>query len=78
MPLLERYVFYLFIYFRLCWVFDAACRLSLVVASGERRGYSLVAECRLLVAVAFLLQSTGSRAHRVQKFRLSGSRGPAR
>ena len=52
MRLLERYAFYLFIYFRLCWVFDAACRLSLVVASGERRGYSLVAECGLLVAVA--------------------------
>ena len=30
---------YLFIYFWLCWVFVAACSLSLVVASG---GYSVV------------------------------------
>ena len=37
------------IYFWLCWVFVAAHRLSLVVAS---RGYSLVEVCRLLIAVA--------------------------
>ena len=43
----------LFIYFWLCWVFVAACRLFLVVASG---GYSS------LRRVGFsLLRSTGSR-----------------
>ena len=36
----------LFIYFWLCWVFVAACGLSLVVAS---RGYSLVVVSRLLI-----------------------------
>ena len=37
-----------FIYFWLCWVFAAALGLSLVAAS---RGHSLVAVCRLLIAV---------------------------
>jgi hypothetical protein len=36
-----------FVYFWLCWVFFAACGLSLAVAS---RGYSLVAVGRLLIA----------------------------
>ena len=38
-----------FIYFWLLWVFIAAHKLSLVVASGG--GYSLVVMCRLFVAV---------------------------
>ena len=46
-------------YFWLHWVFVAVCELSLAVASG---GCSLVVH-GLLVAAAFLLQSTGSRAH---------------
>ena len=40
-----------FIYFWLLWVFAAAHRLFLVVAS---QGYSLVVVCRLLTVVAFL------------------------
>ena len=51
---------YLFIYlflnivgvFWLCWVLIAARGLSLVAASG---GYSFVAVCRLLIAVASLV-----------------------
>ena len=39
----------LFIYFWLCWVFVAACGLSLVMVSG---GYSLVVVQRLLTGVA--------------------------
>ena len=39
------------IYFSVHWVLVAACRLSLVVASG---GYSLVAEHGLLIATASL------------------------
>ena len=42
---------YLFIYFRLRWVFVAARRLSLVAASG---GYSVVV-CGLLIAVPSLV-----------------------
>ena len=52
------YHHYLFIYFWLHWVFIAACRLSLVVAS---RGCSLAAVHGLL-----LLQSTGSRECRLR------------
>ena len=37
------------IYFWLCWIFVAACGLSLVVASG---GYSLVAVRGLLIEMA--------------------------
>ena len=48
------YLFYLF-YFWLCWVFVAAHRLSLVVASG---GYSSLG-CRLLIAVASLVEEHG-------------------
>ena len=44
------------IYFWLCWVFVAACWLSLVAVSG---GYSLVAVCRLLVVGASLLVEHG-------------------
>ena len=47
---LTKWIFkFLFVYFWLYWVFIAACELSLVVAS---RGYSLIAVCRLLTAVA--------------------------
>ena len=48
------YLFYLW----LCWVFVAACGLSPVMASG---GYSLVAVCRLLIAIVPLIVDTGSR-----------------
>ena len=41
------------IYFWLCWVFIAACRLFLVAESDV---YSLVAMCRLLIAVVSLVQ----------------------
>ena len=40
----------------LCWVFIAACRLSLVVVS---RGYSLAVMLRLLIAVANLVAEHG-------------------
>ena len=42
---------YLFIFW-LCWVFVAVRGLSLVVASG---GYSFIAVCGLLIAVASLV-----------------------
>ena len=48
--------FYLFIYFRLCWVFVAAHRLSLVASSG---GLLFVVVCRLLLAVASLVAEHG-------------------
>ena len=47
---------YLFIYFSLCWVFVAACGLSLVVVSG---GYSLAAVYRLLIKVASFVVEHG-------------------
>ena len=50
-------LFILFIYVWLCWVFVAACGLSLVAASG---GYSLF-RCTGLLRWLLLLQSTGSR-----------------
>ena len=40
------------------WVFVAACGFLLAAKS---RGYSLVVVCRLLISVAFLLWSMGSR-----------------
>ena len=43
-----------FIYFGVCWVFIAACRLSLVVASGV----TLVVH-RLLIMVASLVAERG-------------------
>ena len=45
-----HYQIYLFIW--LHWVFVAACGLSLVVAS---RGYSFIAVCKLLIAMASLV-----------------------
>ena len=44
------------IYFWLCWVSVAARGFSLVVVS---RGYSLVAVCWLLIAVASLVSEHG-------------------
>ena len=49
---------FVFIYFWLHWVFIAVCRLSL---TGSRRGYSLVVVCRLLIAVASLVQSSSCK-----------------
>ena len=49
---------YLFIYFRLHWVFVAAHRLSLVVASG---GYSSLWWAGFSLRWLLLLRSTGSR-----------------
>ena len=50
--------FYLFIYFWLCWVFVAVCKLSLVV---ESRGYSLLRCAGFSLRWLLLLRSTGSR-----------------
>ena len=50
---------YLFFYFWPCWVFVAACRLSLIAAI---RGCSLAVACQLLIVVASF----------VAKHRLSG------
>ena len=47
---------FLLLYFWLCWVFVAACRLSLVVASG---GYSSLQCAGLLTAVASLVAEHG-------------------
>ena len=49
---LKYFVFILFLYFWLCWVFVAECRLSLGVKSG---GSSLVVVHRLLIVVASLV-----------------------
>ena len=54
------------IYFAVCWFFVAAQAFSLfflVVLSG---GYSIVVVCRLLIAMASLLQSRGSRVQGLQ------------
>ena len=50
--------FILFIYFWLCWVFVAACGLSLVAASG---GYSSLQCAGFSLQWLLLLWSTGSR-----------------
>ena len=50
----------LFIYFWLCWVFVAECRLSLVGT-----GWSYPRVCRLLIAVAFLVVEHGLQGARV-------------
>ena len=49
---------YIFIYFWLCWVFIAACRLSLVAASG---GYSSLQCSGFSLRWVLLLRSIGSR-----------------
>ena len=46
------------IYFWLCWVFSAACGLSVVMASGS---YSLLCWAGFSLRWLLLLQSTGSR-----------------
>ena len=46
----------LFIWFWLCWVFVAACGFSLFSASG---GHSLAVVCRLLIALASLVEDRG-------------------
>ena len=50
------FLIYIYIYLWLRWVFVPSHGLSLVVAS---RGYSLVAVCRLLIAVASLVAEHG-------------------
>ena len=45
-----------FIYFWLCWVLVAACRLSVVVVSG---GYCLAVVYGLLIVVTSLLEEHG-------------------
>ena len=52
------YIIYVFIYFWLCWVFVAACRLSLVAVSGD---YSSLRCTGFSLQWFLLLQSTGSR-----------------
>ena len=59
--------FYLLIYFWLCWVTVAACRLSLVAASG---GYSLVAMHGLIVVASLSAQ------HRLQHIWASAVAAP--
>ena len=53
-----KFYFILFIYFWLCWVFTAACGLSLVVAKG---GYSSLRCSGLSLWWLLLLRSMGSR-----------------
>ena len=59
-------------YFWLHWVFDAACRLSLVVASG---GYSLDV-VRGFSLQCLLLWSTGPRAPGLQQLGHMGLTAP--
>ena len=79
--LLFIYLFILFIDFWLCWVFVAACGLSLVAASG---GYSLLWCTGFSLQWLLLLWSTGSRhtgfsscSTRAQQLWLTGSRAEA-
>ena len=53
----------------LCWIFIALCRFSLVAVN---RDYSLVAVYRLLIEVASVLWSMGSRACRLQQLQHVG------
>ena len=57
-PRSPRHLFFLSNYFWLCWVFVAACRLSLVVASG---GYSSLRCAGFWLRWLLQLQSTGIR-----------------
>ena len=50
-PFLKKLIYFIFIYFWLCWVFVAVCGLSLVVAS---RGYSSL-RCPGFAVVASLV-----------------------
>ena len=60
----------LFIYFWLCWVFTAVCRLSLAAVS---EGYSLAEMCRLLIAVVSLEKT---QALELQELWLTGLVAP--
>ena len=46
-------------------------------SSCSEQGLSLVAVCELLIAMASLVETTGSREHRLQWLRLPGSRALA-
>ena len=46
-------LFIIYFIFWLCWVFSAACRLSL---AAESRGYSLVVMPRLLIVVVSVME----------------------
>ena len=60
---------FIFIYlFWLCWVFVAACRLSL---TADGLGSSLVAACGLLIVVAPSVER-GLWVHRLQESWLAG------
>ena len=61
-------------YFWPCFVFVAACGLFLIEVS---RGYCLGGVCGLLISMAFLLQSTKSRVHRLQQLWIAHSRARA-
>ena len=65
---------FLFIYLWLSWVFIAACRLSLVAASG---GCSLVSENVLLIMVAFLVVEHRLQSQGLQQLGLTVSRALA-
>ena len=54
----NKFIYYLFIYFWLCWVFVAACGLSLVAASG---GYFSLPCAGFSLQWLLLLWSMGSR-----------------
>ena len=54
----KKFIYFLFIYFWLCWVFIAVYGLSLVVASG---GYSSLRCAGFSLWWLLLLQSMGSR-----------------
>ena len=60
---------YLFIYFRLCWVFIAVCQLSLVAAS---RGYSSLQRLGFSL-MWLLLWSTGSGVCKASSCRLQST-----
>ena len=66
-------LFIYLIYFWLHWAFIAVCRLSLVAAS---RGYSSLWCTGFSLWWLLLLQSTGSRARRLQQLRRTGLAAP--
>ena len=53
---MELYTYLFYFYFWLCWVFVAACGLSLAAGSG---GYSLVVRHGLLTVMASLVVGHG-------------------
>ena len=54
----NKFIYFIFIYFWLCWVFVDACRLSLVAVSGS---YSSLRFTGFLLRCLLLLRSTGCR-----------------